>query len=421
MRRATVMVFAVAAALIGCGDSEKKPAPAADPTKGLPKVDEPPVQAPKSGFAPEGGAEGVTLEKLGTYVGATGIAFPPGETERFVVIEKKGRLLWGGKGGKRPFLDLRDRVSVLGYEQGLLGIAFAPDYRSSHRVYVAYTDREDKLAVEEYLVERDRADPASRRPVFRSEHPTAPGKRVDGNEDPRVHNGGQLAFGPDGHLYIGLGDGGPQNDPRNQAQSLDTSLGKILRIDPLRPSGNLGYEIPADNPFAGQEGKRGEIWAYGLRNPFRFSFDRESGDLSIGDVGGNLAEEIDYMAAGEKGVNFGWRCWEGNVHLNPCEAKDHRPPLIARPGSKLVKQVVSIIGGYVVRDPKLPALNGRYLYSEFYSGELRSTRVENGKAVDDKRFPIAVAPIASFGEDADGRIYTVSLFTGEIHRFVAAG
>jgi glucose/arabinose dehydrogenase len=421
MRRATLIVLAVAAALTGCGGSEEKKATTADPTKGLPTVDEPLVQAPKTGFAPAEGAAGVTLEKLGTYVGATGIAFPPGESDRFVVIEKKGRVFWGGKGGKRPFLDLRDLVSVLGYEQGLLGIAFSPDYRSDHRVYVAYTDKEDKLAVEEYLVEGDRADPASRRPIFRSEHPTAPGKRVDGNEDPRVHNGGQIAFGPDGFLYVGLGDGGPQNDPRNQAQSLNTSLGKILRIDPLEPAGDLAYAIPADNPFAGQSGKRGEIWAYGLRNPFRFSFDRESGDLFIGDVGGNLVEEIDYMKAGEKGVNFGWRCWEGNVHLNPCEAPGHRPPLIGRPGSKLVKQVVSIIGGYVVRDPKLPSLQGRYLYSEFYSGELRSTRVENGKAVDDTRFGITVAPIASFGEDAEGRIYAVSLFTGEIHRFVPAG
>jgi glucose/arabinose dehydrogenase len=404
--------------LAGCGSDE---ATKQQPSF-LPKVEAPPAQF-KEPVKPAEGADGVAAERVGPkFKVPTSLAFLPDSGDEFLVTERDGRVVQWAEGDKQAavVLDLKQDVETTGYEQGLLGIALAPDYATSRRVYIAYTDHDHKLTVESFEQDQDsrRADPASRQVIYRSMHPKAPPGKA--GLDARVHNGGQLQFGPDGMLYIALGDGGPQNDPRNQAQQLNTDLGKILRIDPSAPADGKAYGVPADNPFVKQSGARPEIWVYGLRNPFRFSFDSATGDMYIGDVGGAKVEEINLVPKGQKGLNFGWRCYEGNLRLNGCEPKDHVRPLIDRPGSELTKQVVSIIGGYVVHDPALAALDGRYVYSEFYSGELRAAKVVDGKVTEDKRLGLQIAPIASFAQDGEGRVYTISLFNGLLHRLVPA-
>jgi glucose/arabinose dehydrogenase len=360
----------------------------------------------KGAFTPRAGAEGLTLTRIGHFKGPTHIAFPPGDRGLFVVTQREGaiRAVRDGRIDPEPFLDLSARVGTYGYEQGLLSLAFAPDYEQSGRFYVMYTDKRDKPVVEEYrrsTSSPDRADPASRRQLLKIDHPTGPPPGTKVSEDPRVHNGGQLQFGPDGMLYVSTGDGGPQGDPADRAQNREVLMGKILRLDPR----------------AGP-GAKPEVWAYGLRNPYRFSFDRSTGDMYIGDVGGGLAEEIDLIPAGKRGLNFGWRCFEGTVKFKPCRGNGagHVPPLLQRPGSAVVKRPVSIIGGYVIRDARLPAFRGKYIYSEFYSGELSVLEVKDGRVQSDRRLKLAVSPLAAFGEDTRGRIYTVSLFSGLVHR-----
>ena len=245
----------------------------------------------------------------------------------------------GGRKLGTPFLDLRDQVTS-GGEQGLLSIAFAPDYADSGLFYVYYTDNDERQRVVEYRrASADRADPGSARLVL----------RMDDSES--NHNGGQLQFGPDGLLYIGTGDGGgggDQHGSRGNAQDLGSLLGKILRIDPRASSGRA-YSVPGTNPFVGRSGARGEIYAYGLRNPWRFSFDRRKGDLVIGDVGQNAYEEIDFVKRGKgRGANFGWRPFEGRSRYAPGEsAPGAVAPVIVRSHED---GNCSITGGVVVRD-----------------------------------------------------------------------
>ena len=220
------------------------------------------------------------------------------------------------------------------------------------------------------------------------------------------HNGGQLQFGPDGMLYAGFGDGGSGNDPNGNGQNLGTLLGKLVRID---PRGSLGaaYSVPEGNPFLTADA-RPEIWAYGLRNPYRFSFDRESGDLWIGDVGQDAREEVDHAAAGVGGQNYGWRCYEGTIPTAgidpPCEPAGHVLPLFDL--DQVANTVCSITGGYVVRDPGLPTLAGRYLYGDLCKEEIQSAAADGQPGTGTG---LRVATLVSFGEDACGRLYTVSL------------
>jgi len=339
------------------------------------------------------------------------VTAPPGDRRRVFVVEQGGRIMVvrGGRRRARPFLDVSAQITS-GGEQGLLSMAFAPDYASSRLFYIYVTDRAGDTLVLEYrrsAGDPDRAEPGSRRAVLAQQQP----------ED--NHNGGQLQFGPDGLLYIGLGDGGGAGDEHGRignGQSLDTLLGKILRIDP-RASGGRRHRVPRSNPFVDRQGARPEIYAYGLRNPWRFSFDRRSGDLTIADVGQNAVEEVDFLHRGRaKGANFGWRVFEGRRRFAPGTARLHVPPVLQKLHAD---GWCSITGGYVVRDPGLPTLAGRYVYGDFCRGELRSVRLRAEGARDDRGLGLRVANLSSFGEDASGRVYAVSL-DGPVYRLAAA-
>ncbi len=305
-----------------------------------------------------------------------------------------------------PFLDIRGQVTA-GGEQGLLSLAFAPDYAGSGRFYVYFTDDAgDQRIVEYQRRDADHADPGSARLVLRM---------ADSESN---HNGGLLMFGPDDLLYVGTGDGGgggDQHGRRGNAQNLGSLLGKILRIDP-RAGGGRDYQVPDRNPFVGRSGARGEIYSYGLRNPWRFSFDRRTGDLAIGDVGQNEFEEIDFVRRGDgRGANFGWRPFEARSRYTPGEsAPGHVRPVIVRAHAD---GNCSITGGFVVRDPRLPGLRGRYVFGDFCKGRVSSARLSTGRARGVRRTSLRVSSLSSFGEDAQGRVYATSL-EGPVYRIV---
>lgn len=315
------------------------------------------------------------------------------------VAEKEGRVRRVRDGSVDPtaLLDLSDRVSSSG-ERGLLGLVWAPDGRA---FYVNYTDRDGDTHVVEY-----RPPPAGGGTVAADS-----GRELFSVDQPFPnHNGGQLVFGPDGMLWIGLGDGGSSGDPRNNAQNLGTFLGKMLRIDP-RPSNGQSYTIPPDNPFVGRAGARGEIWAYGLRNPWRYTFDRATGDLWIGDVGQGEWEEIDLARAGsEGGENWGWPNEEGT---HPFEGR--------RPFSGAVRPVheyslegeaCAVTGGYVYRGKRLPGLVGQYVFADACVGELQALLPPDWRV---RSLELDAGFVASFGEDLDGELYVLSL-DGPLYR-----
>jgi glucose/arabinose dehydrogenase len=325
-------------------------------------------------------------------------------------VEQTGRVrvLTDGTPEDPPFLDLSNRVSCCG-EQGLLSIAFAPDYERSGLVYVDYTDRSGDTRVVEYRRSSSdplTVDPRSARVVLRVPQPFP------------NHNGGLLLFGPDGLLYVGLGDGGSEGDPDRNGQDLGTLLGKILRIDP-RPGGARPYSVPESNPFTSRPGVRPEIYSYGLRNPWRFSFDRLTEALSIGDVGQYDFEEIDLVPRGAgRGANFGWSAYEGFARFNDDEtAPGAVPPVLAYSHD----EGCSVTGGYVVRDRSLPSLYGRYLYGDYCAGQLRSfPAVPDRRATDDRALGLEIPSLSSFGEDDAGHIYATSL-DGPVYRLVGSG
>jgi glucose/arabinose dehydrogenase len=354
---------------------------------------------------------GVRLVSVGTFTAPVFVASPPGDTRRVMVVEQAGRIVVvrGGRRLARPFLDIRSKVIGEG-EQGLLSVAFAPDYQRSGRFYVYYSERDtgdNKVVEYRRGASPDRADPNSARVVL-----SMPGLEAN-------HNGGLLLFGPDGLLYIGTGDGGggdDQHGTRGNAQDLGSLLGKILRIDP-RPSGERPYRIPSSNPFVNRAGARGEVYAYGLRNPWRFSFDRRTGDLAIADVGQDAVEEVDFERRGRaRGANFGWRPWEGNRRNFNEPAPGAVFPVITHTHAA---GFCSITGGYVVRDPNVPSLAGRYVYSDLCDGRIRAARLRAGQRTRGR--PLALpklSQVSSFGEDARGRVYVMSL-SGPVYRFAA--
>jgi glucose/arabinose dehydrogenase len=284
-------------------------------------------------------------------------------------------------------------------------MAFAPDYSRSGRFYVFYTDRLGNLRIVQYRRSAhnpSRADPKSARNVLTVDH------HLYDN-----HNGGQLQFGPDNDLYIGVGDGGNEGDPMNRGQDNTVLLAKLLRIKPGR---NGRYSIPAGNPFAGKRGKRPEIWAYGLRNPWRFSFDRLTGDLVIGDVGQDREEELDYARAGRgAGANYGWSIFEGDLRHKPGRApRAVGPELVLHHG---LHGYCAVVGGYVVRDASVPSLYGRYLYGDNCRPEIKSVVLRPGGAIDNQATGLTVRDMSSFGQDTAGHIYAVSL-DGPVYRLV---
>jgi glucose/arabinose dehydrogenase len=368
--------------LVGCGGSgggdtgalASSPPPASPPK-------------PRHAVAAGKGSGGVKLTKIGNFSSPVYVTQPPGDQRDLFVVEQGGtvRVLAGGRLQRRPFLDLRRRV-LSGGEQGLLSIAFPPDYAQSGLFYVCYTNHDGALEVDE-LQRRSATQAAagSRREVIVVPHPAT-----------AVHNGGQIQF--EGNLlYIGIGDGGPENDPDHNGQNKNVLLGKILVGKPGRP----------------------EIYSYGLRNPWRFSFDRVSGGadkLVIGDVGQDRFEEVDYTTVdGASGANFGWNAWEGFARFN-------NPAALPDPGNT-TKPIFayshahgcSITGGYVVGAGGPPSLRGRYVYADYCAGKLRSLVPGASRAHGDRAVGVSVNQPSSFGEDDRGRIYVCSL-TGPVYR-----
>lgn len=335
---------------------------------------------------------------------------PPGDLDRLFVVERGGRIkiVKDGQVLGTPFLDLSGEVTA-GGERGLLSLAFHPEYASNGYFYVDYTDADSAAShVVRYTVSSDPdvADPGSASPVLAVAQPFA------------NHNGGLLAFGPDDKLYVGLGDGGSGGDPNGNGQNRSTLLATILRLD---VDGGSPYAIPADNPFVGDPSARAEIWAYGLRNPWRFSFDRQTGDLYIADVGQSAHEEVDFEPSSSAGgVNYGWNIMEGSSCYSPpsgCSMTGLTLPVYDYPHS----EGCSITGGYVYRGGASPSLQGRYFFADYCSGWIRSLRVaDNGVAIDlqDHTDDLGtLSPVSSFGEDAAGELYVLSL-DGSVWRIV---
>jgi len=398
--------------LVGCGSadqaarSEPPPTTTADPAGGSSAVDEAASEDPDAAGAQ---ARGVRLVLIGRFDQPLYVTSPPGDTRRQFVVEQGGRIfvIRGGRRLAQPFLDIRSQV-LSGGEQGLLSLAFAPDFATSRRFYVYFTGRDGRQNVVEYrAASADRADPGSARLVL----------RMDDSE--ANHNGGLLLFGPDRLMYIGTGDGGgayDQHGARGNAQSLGSLLGKILRIDP-RPSGGRPYRIPRSNPFVRRAGARGEIYSYGLRNPWRFSFDRRTQDLSIGDVGQDSVEEIDFVRRGRgRGANFGWRPFEGDRRVVDEPAPGAIAPVITHSHGA---GWCSITAGVVVRDPRLPALAGRYVYGDLCVGRILAARLRAGRRTTGRDLDLPrVVGLSSFGEDAGGRVYVTSI-AGPVYRLAA--
>jgi len=356
---------------------------------------------------PAAASADVRLSSVGHFAQPVEVSAPRGDRTRLFVVEQEGRILVlkGRRKLRRPFLDITGDVQA-GGERGLLSMAFAPDYERSGRFYVYFTDNGGDIQLQEFRRSSNpnRADQASRRTLLTQEHSRFPN-----------HNGGHLEFGPDGLLYVSLGDGGGGGDPLGSGQSLGTLLGKILRIDP-RPAGGRPYGIPSTNPFVGRSGARGEIYSYGLRNPFRFSFDSRTGDLAIGDVGQSEVEEVDFVANGKgSGANFGWNRFEGRRRYSDGSVPGHVRPLIQMTHSQ---GACSVIGGYVVRDRSLRGLYGRYIYGDLCLARLRAARLRPGRATSKRVLRLTVHNLASFGLDGRGRLYAVSV-AGPVYRFVA--
>src|SRR5438874_512383 len=358
----------------------------------------PPVRLPAR-------ATGVRLVEVGKFASPTFIAGPPGGGRLFV-IERNGviRVLHGRRKLARPFLDISKQVSVGGGERGTFSMEFAPDYLRSGRFYVYFTAVDGDVRITQFTrsANPDVAIPTSGRDVIRLPHREKPN-----------HNGGTVKFGPDGKLYIGPGDGGGANDPHRRGQKLSTRLGKLLRIEP-RPGG--GYDVPQDNPFVGRAAARPEIWAYGLRNPYRFSFDRLTGDLVIADVGQNDWEEVDFAKRGQgRGANYGWSPYEGFAEFHPTAPPDYGPrprtePCCVRPVlvTSHKKGNCAIIGGYVVRDRALTALYGRYVFGDNCNPAIYKAKL-GGKRAKPHRTRLQVSGLSAFGEDAAGHLYATSL------------
>ncbi len=358
-------------------------------------------------------APSLSLERIGAFQGPMQVENAPGFRRLLFVVERPGTIAVMRDGQKLDecFLDISDRVSTAG-EGGLLSVAFPADYRESRRFYVSYVNVAGDIEVDELKRHPDspaRASVSSRRRVLVVSH---------AGED--NHYGGQLQFGPDKRLYITTGDGGGADDVHDNARRLSKLLGKLLRIDP-RQHGGDPYTVPTGNPYVGRPG-RDEIYAYGLRNPWHFSFDRATGDIAIGDVGQSAAEEVDYETRlGAKGANFGWPEYEGNEVHDPSRPgpDPHAPPAFTYPHS-ICTHGCAVTGGYVVRDPKLSSLAGRYLYADFYLGDIHSFVPGPGGAADDRDTGLHVPALSSFGEGFGGQIYVSSL-QGPVYKLTQPG
>jgi glucose/arabinose dehydrogenase len=322
-----------------------------------------------------------------------------GSNDKYFVLEKVGRVrvVENGVVSETPVLNIENLVST-GNEQGLLGITLHPNYQSNGYIFVNYTDEAGDTQIVRYQVSSDVADPTSAQTILSVDQPHS------------NHNAGMMAFGPDGYLYAVMGDGGSGGDPYALGQDMTSLLGKMLRID---VDNGDPYAIPQDNPFVGQEGVRPEIWSYGWRNPWRFSFDRETGNMWLGDVGQNAFEEISFQAAGQGGGNYGWRCREALHEFDMsenCEGKTFIDPVLEYDHS----QGASVTGGYVYRGSSIPDLQGRYVYGDFTNGYiwLASQQDDNWTTA---LWQDTDLNISSFGEDANGELFVID-YNGAIYK-----
>jgi len=357
---------------------------------------------------------------------------------RVFIVEQPGRvrMMTGGKLAERPYLDLTEQIYAQG-ECGLLGLAFHPKFSENGLLYVNFTRQKPGVAPLQFtrrgktvtqmtletVIAEFKVDPASDVVDIKSERDVL---RID--QPYENHNGGMIAFGPDGMLYIGMGDGGNQRDPHRNGQNLGVLLAKMLRID-VTP--REGYGVPKDNPFVGKEGARGEIWTYGMRNPWRFSFDRETGLLYAADVGEDRWEEVDVI---QRGGNYGWSVREGNYPFNrtPRGKDEAMPTQTPAPAPGFVGPIktyyhdigMSITGGYVYRGKAIAGLRGWYLYGDYSKGTIWGLKYEEGKVVGDGVIRIAnekeVRPMlpSGFGEDDEGEVYVCSHEDGKVWKIV---
>ena len=353
---------------------------------------------------PDTTAPGLKLARIGAFDYPVFVASPRGDSTRQVIVEQDGqvRMRSGGDVLSRPFLDISDIVEFNGGERGLFSIAFAPDYAESRLFYVFYTQAGGDLRIDEFKRSSNPnvALKSSRRQVLKIEH------SAYGN-----HNGGQLQFPPSGgSLYISTGDGGGGGDPDRNGQDRNSLLGKILRINPRGRSVAGAYSIPSGNPYIARSG-RDEIWHYGLRNPWRFSFDRANGNMAIGDVGQGAFEEIDYVGSTRRGVNFGWNCFEGRSSYADCNPSNAVFPVLQYSHAGEGNASCSVTGGYVSRDPAVPAVSGRYLYGDYCTGALHAATLREGQDTPESQnrtLGLIVPRLTGFGEDTQGRIYATS-------------
>ena len=342
----------------------------------------------------------------------TNMVQPDDGLDRIFVTEQDGRVHSFPNRQDTPgatlFLDITDRVNPGGNEEGLLGLAFDPGFKANGYFYVYYSAAGPRRSVLSRFAavgdNPDDADPESEFIIMEIPQPFA------------NHNGGQLAFGPDGYLYLGLGDGGSGGDPRGNGQNTGTLLGSILRIDIGGASEHGNYRVPPENPLVGVPGARTEIWAYGLRNPWRFSFDTDTGTIWTGDVGQNNWEEVNLV---ERGANYGWNVLEGRHCFSPaasCDPTGTRLPIVEYPTG----DGCSIIGGYVYRGARLPSLLGAYIFGDYCSGQIWGLQYAGRAAADPVLLSNSGLRITSFGRDLAGNLYVLSQNEG-IYRLVPAG
>lgn len=392
-RVAAALAIALAAAVpAACGgdDTDAPPRPSAPPpTRAATTTTGAAPSTTTTVPAPDLDAVRVRLTEVASGLDRpVALAFRAGDPRRYVA-EQSGRVRVVGPDGTVAPEPLLEVPVSDGNEQGLLGLTFSPD---GGELYVHYTDPDGDSHVDEYTMAGDAPDPASRRELLFVPQPFP------------NHNGGQVTFGPDGMLYVTLGDGGAAGDPQQNAQDLSTLLGKILRIHP-EPVAGAPYTVPGDNPFVGREGVRTEIWMYGLRNPWRFSFDRATGDVWIGDVGQNAWEEIDHAPAGEAGINWGWDPLEA-TH----EFEGERPPGARDPIFELshADGYCSVIGGHVYRGDAISGLYGAYVFADHCDDRLIALVQDGGALVDQRVLDAGIEGVTSFAEGPDGELYVLS-------------
>jgi glucose/arabinose dehydrogenase len=381
MKAVSTLIFLLAAAIgNGCSSSTQEPEP------------EPP--------------SALRVETVATGLASPVFLTAPANDQRLFVVEQAGRIriIQNGQLAETSFLDIRARVGS-GGERGLLSMAFHPNYATNGFFFVNFTDLAGNTRVERFTVTVGSPNVAN----------AASAKLIIGIDQPFTnHNGGQLQFGPDGKLYIGMGDGGSGGDPLNHGQDRTTLLGDLLRID---IDAGDPYAIPADNPYATSAQFRREIWAYGLRNPWRFSFDRTDGVIYIADVGQNLFEEVNAVPAAQAGVNYGWRIMEA-AHCYPTGSNCTTTGLQQPVHEYSHNDGCSVTGGYVYRGSRIPGIVGHYFYSDFCTGFLKSFKLVNGSATDHRTWSIGdIGSVMSFGQDASGELYMLTS-NGRVSRII---